>query len=250
MSEVERRIRVLEVIDADSARTRRLRVFCIRTARTIDIEECRTCPNNVDVAPERVRCDVPDEPDRLGPNAPAALVSIAHVTCARADARAAALMSVVQPPWLVPLVDETDRFVGFVSSSSLATSTWPSRVAILMRLRDLAFGSSLMIHESATVREALHMMAYRRTRWIAVVDSDGKAAGHAVRHRRALGSRGHGSHLGPLVGPSVETRTRATASRRWHPVRAGLKMPRIIARSASTHTWTRRPSRPTRAPPR
>jgi CBS-domain-containing membrane protein len=177
VSEVERRIRILEVIDADAARTRTLRVFCMRVARMIDVEECRTCPNNVGVASDCVKCVVPDEPDRSGPNTPVALVSIAHVTSARADARVAALMSVIQPPWLVPLVDDADRFVGFVSSSSLAASTWPSRVAVLMRLRDLAFGSSLMIHESATLREALHMMAYRRTRWVAVVDSDGRLQG-------------------------------------------------------------------------
>ncbi len=143
-------------------------------------DPCRRVPgvsSNLDVAADSVKCGAPEEPDRNGPNTPVAIVSVTHVTCARADARAAALMSAVKPPWLVPLVDETDWFVGFVSSSSIASSTWPSRVAILMRLRDLAFGSSLMIHESATVREALHMMAYRRTRWVAVVDSDGKLQG-------------------------------------------------------------------------
>jgi CBS domain-containing protein len=177
VSEVERRIRVLEVIDAEAGRARTLRVFCIRTGRTVDVEGCRTCPDNVHIRSESVTCGVPEEPERAGANTPAALVSVAHVMCARADARAAALVSVIQPPWLIPLVDDVDRFVGFVSSSSLATSMWPSRVAILMRLRDLAYGSSLMIHESTTIREALHMMAYRRTRWIAIVDSDGKLQG-------------------------------------------------------------------------
>lgn len=177
VSEVERPILVLEVIDAEAGRARTQRVFCIRSGRMVGVHECRTCPNSVHVRSESVTCGAPEEPERTGANTPAALVSVAHVMCARADARAAALMSVVQPPWLVPLVDEADQFVGFASSSALATSRWPSRVAILMRLRDLAFGSSLMVHESTTIREALHMMAYRRTRWIAIVDSEGKLQG-------------------------------------------------------------------------
>lgn len=192
VSEVVRRIRVLEVIDASACRLRTLRVFCSRSGRLIDVEGCRSCPSGGGVGPESVTCQMLSEPAGLGSNTPAALASEPYVTCARADVRAAALMSVIAPPWLVPIIDEGDRFVGFVSSSSLARSVWPSQALMSMRVRDFAFGSSLVVHETMTVREALHMMANRRTRSVALVDSDGKLRGMLsdIDALRAFGAMG------------------------------------------------------------
>ena len=82
--------------------------------------------------------------------------------------RAAVLMSAVIAPMAIATAGRRDRSVRRVR---LVVVDRIVDLAVArrhtMRLRDLAFGSSLMIHESATVREALHTMAYRRTRWVA-----------------------------------------------------------------------------------
>jgi CBS-domain-containing membrane protein len=77
----------------------------------------------------------------------------------------------------VPVVDDGGRFLGFVSSSGLASLSWPWRLINVTPARHLAFGPFLSVSESDPVGSALRIMAHRGARMLALVDSDGTMVG-------------------------------------------------------------------------
>jgi predicted transcriptional regulator len=74
-------------------------------------------------------------------------------------------------------VDPANRFIGFVSSGHLVAAGTTARLAMAMPVRELAFGASLVVHESDPWPTALRHMAHHRASFVAVVDDSGTPRG-------------------------------------------------------------------------
>jgi hypothetical protein len=108
-------------------------------------------------------------------------------TCVRDSVIAGSLGAwAPKEPWAIPVVDASSRFVGFVSSNQVVAVATTARLAMIMSAGDLALGSSLIVREADSVRQALRVMAHGRARVVAVVDDSGTPRG-VVRDIDLLG---------------------------------------------------------------
>jgi CBS-domain-containing membrane protein len=91
-------------------------------------------------------------------------------------------------PAMVPVVDEDDRFLGFVEAPEAGAKDLPPRLARTLPAEALIFGRSLWVRDGTPVRAALRTMAARHSRVLALVDDQGRLRGllHDVDALRAV----------------------------------------------------------------
>lgn len=168
-----------EIIARDRTRTRDHLVFCPPEGRTITAAECVGCTYARAISSTAVVC-CPPMSDFEGETANAAVGGVAHAgfTCLADDLRASAVQSLLpEAPWALPIIDARRRFSGFVSRASLEDSGLPPRLAGAMRVGDLAVGHALAIDERCSLHEAMEMLALRRARALAILDSNASVRG-------------------------------------------------------------------------
>jgi CBS domain-containing protein len=157
------------VVGPDLAFERRLQVFCPMHERTVALESCVECPfcaafDASDDRPPSVACNFEAASGRSA--LPLGSVVSRSTLCVRADALAEvghALATI----GVVPIVDERDKIVGVLDAS---THT----------IHPLSHGRTAMeytLGESASISDALAMMARRRIRQLIVVAADGSVVG-------------------------------------------------------------------------
>jgi len=169
-------VRTREIVTAGGSRVRALEVFCPARRQSIQAAVCGACEHASACSSSEVVCDPPGITSALDldPEADAGAAANATTTCARSDVVGATLVGMIpELPRGVPVVDDIGRFVGFVSSAHLAKSPFPWRVTMAMAAGDLAFGSSLSVHETAPLSSALRVMARHAVREVALVDGAG-----------------------------------------------------------------------------
>jgi predicted transcriptional regulator len=109
---------------------------------------------------------------------PIGIIASREFMCARVDVPVRAVESVVPPePWALPIVDMHGRFFGFISKTLLAASDLPPRLALAVPAMQIASGSALAVHETCSLRCAIHAMAIHGTRIIAILDASGDLRG-------------------------------------------------------------------------
>jgi hypothetical protein len=168
--------RATDLVDVAGRRTRELRVFCPPRMASIDVETCAACPHATCVDSEVVKCSPPSRAMSRGLELPAGAVPGANVTCARGEVTGEILVPLLPPePWALPVADGRGMFLGFVSRAELAGL--PRRLAMALPASALAVGETLLVHEAAPLRIALHTMAHRRARALALVDDSGTIRG-------------------------------------------------------------------------
>ena len=100
------------------------------------------------------------------------------MTCVRGDVPGLLVLPLTRkPPWQVPVVDEGNHFIGFVSSQALAGRAWPWRLLSITPAEDLVFGRFLRVSVSDPLPTALRLMAHRGARAVALVDDAGVLQG-------------------------------------------------------------------------
>ncbi|HXX67882.1 MAG TPA: hypothetical protein VEK07_11900 [Polyangiaceae bacterium] len=168
-----------ETIARDRSRARDHLVFCPPEGRTIDAKDCLACGHARAISDTTVICCPPvSELVRKTTNPEVGAVASAGFTCVVADVCARAVQSILpEAPWGLPVVDVDRRFCGFVSRVSLEESGLPPRLTWTMRVGDLAVGHALAIDERCTLHEAVEMLAVRRARTLAIVDSKASVRG-------------------------------------------------------------------------
>jgi hypothetical protein len=163
-------VRTRRILAADGSQHVSLYVACPRQLASTDLETCKACARAQNVSGRIVECS-PNVPSGTRAESWAASIAPHTVTCVRDSVIAASLAAWVPPePWAVPVVDAAHRFIGFVSSSHIVAAGTTARLAMALPVRELAFGSSLLVHEADPWPQALRHMAHHRASFVAVVD--------------------------------------------------------------------------------
>ncbi|HZU82902.1 MAG TPA: hypothetical protein VE987_08305 [Polyangiaceae bacterium] len=154
-----------------------MHVFCPRLARSVELVSCERCIHAGSVSTSTVECSPVIEAPRVGPDSPVGVVSPVAFTCARVDVPAKTIVSILpQEPWVLPVVDLEDQFVGFASHGRVGVLL-PPRLALELPVSELLFGSALAVPEGRSLRWAVHSMALHRTRVVAILDDAGALRG-------------------------------------------------------------------------
>jgi CBS domain protein len=163
-------VRTRRILAADGSQHVSLYVTCPRRFGATDLEACKACAHAQDVSGRQVECS-PEIPEGTHAESWAASIAPHWVNCVRDSVIAASLAAWVPPePWAIPVVDADSRFIGFVSSSHTLAAGTTARLAMALPVRELAIGSTLVVHEAEPWPQALRQMARRRAHVIAVVD--------------------------------------------------------------------------------
>lgn len=177
MREIALHVRVRLRLASDGNSTPDESVFCPARGCSVDTDSCKTCVHVRSVSARSVVC-APEE--RLGVDTEpvAASAALGRVTIVREDVPTEILLALSNgPPWLVPIVDGSDRFLGFVSATRLAKSRSSGRGASATLAGEIAVGASMLALESAPLAHALRVMARRGARSLALVDRSGVVRG-------------------------------------------------------------------------
>jgi hypothetical protein len=109
---------------------------------------------------------------------PAGSIAPTLVRCTQADVPLRVLTSWLPPqPWVLPIVDEVDRFIGFASSTHPSRLPLPPRLIAGLPVREFAFGDTLVLSEAFRWADALRFMAHKHTRFVALLDDGGTPEG-------------------------------------------------------------------------
>ena len=191
MHEVALRVRGRLLIAGGGGRTSSEGVFCPAKGRSVSTSVCKECVHAHSVSSASVVCSPPGPMLAAGMGAPAGSAALTRWTVVRADVPGMALVSLSgSTPWPLPVVDDSDRFLGFVSSAQLERPKWPwHRIAVTLA-REFVAGASLLVPEVEPLGRALRMMARRGARSLALVDPSGVLRGvltdvdalHAAAH--------------------------------------------------------------------
>jgi CBS domain-containing protein len=129
--------------------------------------------------------------------AAAASAALLRVTLVRGDVPGPELIELARNATRhLPIVDDADRFLGFVTPKLLDEARWPfHRVAVALA-REVAAGASLLVLETEPLGRALRLMARRGARSVALVDPDGVLQG-VLTDVDALWAATHGSEPPP-----------------------------------------------------
>lgn len=184
---VQSPIRVQETFARDANGALHLRVFCPRSARSMDVEHCMACPQLLDVSGSpgdpgaALRCAVdgrwvpPADARRVIDRArsfPIASAMSARVICLHVDIDDASIRSLVaREPAITafPVVDSRGAYVGLIKRGDLEAGESP-------RLRILsagAGGAATVLVESAPLSEAVEAITVGHSRFVPVVAEDG-----------------------------------------------------------------------------
>ena len=165
------KVRLREIVSADETRSLSICVYCPSRRQTIPMEECKGCARAQEVSPRGVVCTPVEE---SGKAVTAGMAATHHAVCVRGDVPGRLLVSLAaEEPWHLAVIDERDRFLGFVASRRLAGVPRGRTVLDQVPAYRLASGAALAIHESESLRDALRMMAHHGTRVLALLDDDG-----------------------------------------------------------------------------
>jgi CBS domain-containing protein len=189
------------VVLASSGRVTDESVFCPARARTVATSTCRRCAHVHAVTRELVLCAPPGVDPPAGPGAPAASLASSHVALVRDDVPGGVILDLAErtaPPLVV--IDERDRFLGFVSLGLRALPQWPWVRFGQGVARDFTKGRALFVLETAPVISALRLMARRGARWLALVDATGAAQG-VISDVAALAALGGGTPAASTQAP-------------------------------------------------
>lgn len=138
--------------------------------------ECKTCAHAQTASDDAVVCTPPGVEPYAEPAAGHA--ALTEVVGVRGDVPGLVVAALArQAPRQLPVVDDQDRFVGFVSSQALSSRHWPWRVVSMTPARDLVFGRFLAVRVSDPLPVALRLMAHRGARAVALVDAEGVLQG-------------------------------------------------------------------------
>lgn len=167
----------LKIVAADGSYRTNRTAYCPSRCTAIGTDVCNTCAHAHSVSDEVVVC-VPPGLDGAPDDDAAGAVALPDVIGVRADVPGMALLALTRKaPWQVPVVDDEDRFMGFVSSGGLAARAWPWRLVAMTPARDLVFGRFLSVSVSEPLPIALRLMAHRGARAVALVDEEGVLQG-------------------------------------------------------------------------
>ncbi len=163
-------VRTRRILAADGSSHRSLYVVCPTRMGSTDIATCKTCARARDVSANRVDCQPYVHP-QMQPASWVASIAPLSVTCVREDVIAGSLGAwAPSEPCALPVVDASSRFMGFVSSSQGIAAATTARLAMAVPAGEIALGSSLVVREADSVRQALRVMAHGRASVAAVVD--------------------------------------------------------------------------------
>ncbi len=167
-----------DVVSSDGGRARTHRVFCPRREQFIDVGICRKCEYASDVSSEAVECAPPGVRITSGADALAGSAASTTMLCVQADVTAMRIVPVMpSEPWALPVVEEGNRFIGFISPREIAAPGLPPRLVLSLPVRHLAVGGSLALRDVASLRDALLLMMHHRMREVALVDEIGATTG-------------------------------------------------------------------------
>jgi CBS-domain-containing membrane protein len=177
MTRVTLRIRKRRLLTNAGQITSAESVFCPARGCSTDTAVCKKCVHAHAVSPEAVVCSPPGPALRDGLDAPAASAAMATVTVVRADCPAAAVAGLAPTPHRpVAVVDDQDRFLGFLSSVHDRPG-WPAARLDSALAREVATGPALLLLETEPMAQALRLMATRGVRALALVDASGAVQG-------------------------------------------------------------------------
>jgi hypothetical protein len=166
------------VLARDCSSTLHEDVFCPAKGRSVGTSVCERCVHAHSIEPDVVVCTPPGANVPLGMDAPAALSALPRVTLVRADVPGPVLASTLnESAWRLPVVDEADRFLGFLSSDILRGPQWPWRRLALATARELVADASLLILEGESLGRGLRVMARRGARALALIEPSGVLRG-------------------------------------------------------------------------
>lgn len=170
-------MRTRRILGADGSSHQSLYVVCPSRMGSEDIDTCKSCVRAQNVSPAHVECE-PFMAPQIQPQSWATSIAPLRVTCVRDSVIADSLRTgAPREPWAIPVVDASSRFIGFVSSNQTAAMATTDRLAMAMRVGEIAIGRSLIVRETDSAREALRVMANHRATVVAVVDDAGTPRG-------------------------------------------------------------------------
>jgi CBS domain-containing protein len=177
-----------ETLLSDGSRREHSGVVCPRVSHIIDADRCPGCPYVANVSSTDVVCAPPVPALPRGDEAPAASCSSLMFSGAEQDVLMRRIFGSGAAPSMVPVVDEDDRFLGFVEAPEAGATELPPRLARTLPAEALIFGRSLWIRDGTPVRAALRTMAARHSRVLALLDEQGRLRGllHDVDALRAV----------------------------------------------------------------
>lgn len=180
----------LKIIAADGSHTTNQTAYCPSRCAAVGTDVCNTCAHAQTVADDAVICTPPGLEEPAVAEV-AGWMALPDVTGVRADVPGIALGALTRKgPWPVPVVDDHDHFIGFVSAQGLNIRAWPWHLVALTPARDLVFGRFLNVAVSERLPVALRLMAHRGARAVALVDGEGVLKGvmSDIDALRGLGS--------------------------------------------------------------
>lgn len=145
----------------------------------METSTCRSCVHAISITTDAVRCAPPEAPLIHGEAACAAWASAPQVALVREDVPGPAVLdwSSAASPGTLVVVDERERFIGFVSTRSIARPRWPWSLPTSLLAGDLATGRALFVEETTPIGEAVRTMAARGARSLALIGDDGAVRG-------------------------------------------------------------------------
>jgi CBS domain-containing protein len=180
----------LEIVAADGSHRAIQTAYCPSRCAAVALAECKTCAHAHTASDDAVVCTPPGlDPSDEPASGKAALTEVIGV---RGDVPGGVVAALARRTlWQLPVVDDEDRFVGFVSSHTLSSRPWPWRIVSMTPARDLVFGRFLAVRISDPLPVALRLMAHRGARAVALVDAEGVLQGvlSDIDALRALRSR-------------------------------------------------------------
>lgn len=166
----------LEIVKADGSHSAIRTAYCPSRCAAIALTECKACAHAQSASDEAVVCTPPEVEPSDGPAA--GMAALTTVVGVRGDVPALVVAELSRHgPSQLPVVDDQDRFMGFVSSRALGSRSWPWRAVSMMPARDSVFGRFLAVRVSDPLPVALRLMAHRGARAVALVDAEGVLQG-------------------------------------------------------------------------
>lgn len=166
-----------ETLLSDGSQLEHLGVLCPRVSRIIDADRCTGCQYVRTISVASVECEPPVPVLPAGGDAPSASCSPVRVANAQEDVLVRRIFGTGSTTAAVPVVDDHGRFVGFVEAPQGSATGLPPRLARSLPAQSQLVGQALWIRDGTPLRRALHIMAARRSRILALVDDDGRLRG-------------------------------------------------------------------------
>jgi CBS domain-containing protein len=183
-------VRSLEIVSADGGQRRHLRVFCPVESSSLDPRTCARCdlcvsyPSDLGAKGAELRCRTPRRTDPPGAESwyvgshaiaawlPAGMIAGPRLLCVRLDASVQAVGEALERNAMrtAVVVDERTRVLGIVGHAELRARGGTPVLAVLD-------AEVPRVEESAPLADVIACMTYGRAHCVALVKSDGSAAG-------------------------------------------------------------------------